>query len=388
MQSVNLKVSYRYFLLVMAVVAILVLGACGGDGSDDTGVVPEGGVVETPTAVTDMQTPEVEATTEGVTSSDTMTESTDVTTDTVVLTDTVDVITETTVTTDTNVMTDTTPMSDTGAMTETDMMTDTGTMTETGAVMPRRGFVDTTDAELVRASTLLDYSFENQDGNVSGDLENLLIDISSGDILFASIEYGGVLDIGDKDIVVPLNAFRWGPEGNLVLNFDEQTLQDFPDVGNDWPNLDDTTWSNAVNDFWMGQNINPGVDFPNITANNVMWASDIMNYPVMDMGEGAGSISDLIIDMTNARAKYALVGFPGAAGGGDPLLVPFSAFDVTNRGDQLALNSNIGVDAYPTMPRFQSSLYPTDGLIDPTFDDEVDTYWNDLGYPVEMHNGQ
>lgn len=378
MQSVKRKSSYRYFLLAIAAVAILVLGACGGD--DDTGSgVDDAGVVETPTTVTEIETPEAE---EDVTSSETVTESTDVMTDTVVVTDTVDVVTETTVTTETEVITNTTPA------TETDMMTDTGTMTDTGAVMPRRGFVDTTNAELVRASTLLDYNFENQDGNVSGDLENLLIDISTGDVLFASIEYGGVLDIGDKDIVVPLNAFRWGPDGNLILNFDEQTLQDFPDVGNDWPNLDDTTWGNAVNDFWMGQNVNPGIDFANISANNVMWASDIMNYPVMDMGEGAGSISDLIIDMTNARAKYALVGFSGAAGGGDPMLVPFSAFDVANRGSELTLNSNIGVDAYPTMPRFQSSLYPTDGLIDPTFDDDVDTYWNDMGYPVDMHNGQ
>ncbi len=381
MQSENRKVSYRYFLLAMAVAAILVLGACGG-GPDDTTTAPEGGVVETPTAVTELQAPEAEATAaEGVVSTDTMTESTDVTTDTVVITDTVDVITETTVTTDTTVMTDTMPMTDTGAVTET------GAMTGTGAAMPARGFVDTTDQELVRASTLVGYDFESSDGNQSGNLNDLLIDISNGDILFASIEYGGFLDIGDKNVVVPMNAFRWTPDNKLVINFDEQTLKDFPDLGDNWPNVDDSTWSTGVNDFWMNQNINPGVDFTKVSGNNVMWAKDIMGYPVMDMGEGAGTIDDLIIDLTNAQAKYALVGFPGAAGGGDPLLVPFSAFDVANRGDQLALNSNIGVDAFATMPRFQSSLYPSDGLIDPTFDDQVDTYWNDMGYPV-MHNGR
>ena len=53
---------------------------------------------------------------------------------------------------------------------------------DTGQTMEGVGVVGAGD-QYVRASTLLDYSFENVDGEVSGDIEDLLVDLRTGRIL-------------------------------------------------------------------------------------------------------------------------------------------------------------------------------------------------------------
>src|SRR5690606_34917620 len=131
------------------------------------------------------------------------------------------------------------------------------------------------------ASTLLDYNFENADGQVSGEIEDLIMDLDSGQVLFVPIEYGGVLEIGDTDIALPLSAFRIGEEGELVLNFDEQALQNFPDLGGDWPNLDDPAWDDEINAFWSEQSIETGVDVQE-AGTNIARVSELLGFQVAD----------------------------------------------------------------------------------------------------------
>src|SRR5690606_34032739 len=108
---------------------------------------------------------------------------------------------------------------------------------------------------------------------VSGELQDILIDLDTGRVLFVSVEYGGFLEIGDRDLVLPLSAFTIDEEGHLVLNFDEQTLQEFPDLGENWPDLTTAAWDDNVNDFWTGAGVTPWQGFESPSA-NVVWASD------------------------------------------------------------------------------------------------------------------
>jgi hypothetical protein len=402
--------------------AALILAACGGDsgGAEDAGdtggAAVEATVVTTETEIE--ETPEVDAeatevieTETGlITETEVLTETTVVTdvdvteviTETVVSTDTVEggqeseVITDTEVTTEAGEAeaTETPEVSDTEEMTGTEGMDDSETMTDTGAATDTaaagaatdqvmRGVTGGTD-EYVRASTLLDYDFDNMGGEVSGDLEDLLIDLSTGRVLFASIEYGGILDLGDKDIVVPLNAFAMGAEGELVLNIDEATLENYPDVGNDWPDLNDPAWDDDVATFWGDTGIDSGLDFQEAST-SVAWASDLIGHNVADLGAGAGSVLDILVNLSSAEAAYAIVDY-GEGLDTDPYIIPFAAFDVTAWQDGLAYNPDFTPDLLEGAPRFDQDTYPEGTAIDRDFGDQFESWWNDMGFSNDLNN--
>lgn len=237
----------------------------------------------------------------------------------------------------------------------------------------------------VYATTLLDYDFENADGQVSGEIEDIFLDMSSGRVLFVSIEYGGVLELGDKDIVMPLSAFKIGQEGELVLNFDEAALENYPDMGGDWPDLTAANWDDDVNAFWSGLGIASAPDYTEATT-NVVKASELIGYAVTDLGDGAGSVEDIIINLGTATATYALVNF-GAVGTNDNVYaVPFSAFNLAERGDVLTFNADITADTFANAPHFDRSVYVPGEPLNPTWHDEFDTFWGDLGFDVGNNN--
>ncbi|MEZ4733946.1 MAG: PRC-barrel domain-containing protein [Caldilineaceae bacterium] len=281
-------------------------------------------------------------------------------------------------------------------ITTDEAITDTDVVTTTGAVTQAPTTEEATDAAMANAPdalilgyAFLDQDFINADGEVSGEIEDLLIDLSNGRILFAAIEYGGFLDIGDREIVVPLNAFTWQPlEDDLVLNFDEQALQQFPDVGSDWPDFNDPAWDDEVSTFWRDVGVDPGFDFA-APATTAVWAEDMLGYSLVDLGVGVGTIQNMLIDLTNSRVKYLLVGFGTTAAEDAPFMIPLSAVDVTAidntvTGNEIAFDTNFTLEILQTAPRFDRILFDTVGEVDPVLDDAADQYWEEQGYAIGL----
>jgi sporulation protein YlmC with PRC-barrel domain len=369
------------FVLAMLLVGVLVLAACdtgAGTGAADT--EPDV-AAETPTSV-------AETPTSAVTDTETMTETEDMG--------------------DTGAMTETEDMGDTGAMTETDDMGDTGTMTDTETITDTETTTDTqgvgdTDSTasttasmddtmdmtgiggaedmLIRASTLDDYDFVNRDGGVSGTVEDFLVDVSTGNILLAFVEYGGMLELGDTNLVMPLSAFQLG-DGQLILNFDEQVLENYPDVGDDWPDVTNPLWDDDVSAFWRNIDLDPGFDFNEANPGNVMWLSEMTGYALADLGEGNGTIQDVLIDLGASRVKYVLFNF-GTAVDDDPYIIPYSALDVQNVGEnELMFNSTVDLAALQSAPRFDRNLYPDTEILPRDFAPEINDYWIERGFDV------
>lgn len=279
-------------------------------------------------------------------------------------------------------------ISPSATMTTTGNMTSTGSSVSSSSAMSDTGMLSGTmgvsgaEGMLIRASTLKNYKFVNQDGQVSGNIADYLVDVSTGNILFAFVEYGGLLDIGDKNLVMPLSAFRMG-DGQLILNFNEQELKNFPDVGDNWPDVSKPDWDSAVSDFWRNLNISPGVPFTATTGANVMWLKDMTGYSLSDLGSGAGTIQDTLIDLSRSRIKYILFDF-GTAKNQNPYIIPYSALDVQNIGNnQIAFNSHIDATTLQTAPRYDVNLYPNDQVLPESFSTEIDKYWADHGIPME-----
>ncbi len=411
------RMSKFSWIAVALVVAVFVIAACGSNNNtvDDSGAVVGTDATAAPavvepvaTATPDLTAGSVESGT--VTGTNTDTEST-IITETAVMTDvgsvaivtSTEVITEMQVITDTQVATDTNVMvegaipagaevvSDTGAMnetTDTAMTTTTGTTAATnmqaGSSAMQITGITGAEGALIRASTLLDYDFDNRDGNVSGNLKDLLVDVSNGQILFASIEYGGFLDIGDKEIVIPLSAFTLSADNRLVLNFDEQVLQDFPGLGDNWPNISDPTWDNQVNDFWRNNNFDTGYNFDATNSANVMWLSDMTGLSIADNGTGVSTIDDALVDMGASKIKYIVFSDGTGLGTNEAYVVPYSALDVQNASNgNLAFNNNVTPDMLSAAPRYNRTQYDNTDIMPQNFNTDMNTYWGDNGYATD-----
>ena len=273
----------------------------------------------------------------------------------------------------------------TGAAGAPSAMTDTTTMS--GAVgtttgMAGVGGIGNAQDIMMRASTLIDYDFQNIDGQVSGEIEDILMDVADGRILFVTLEYGGFLDIGDTELPVPLSAFTWGPSNELVLNFPEEELQNFPDLGTDWPDVNDPAWDDDANGFWRNIGIDPGYD-ATTASNSIVRASTIVGYSVGDVGYGPGTVRDLIIDLGQNRAKYVILSYGmGVTYDEELVAVPFSAFDASGFGNQLIFAGDLDPTVLDQAPRFDNTLYNDGAPLDATWDDNFDSYWADRGYTV------
>ncbi len=155
--------------------------------------------------------------------------------------------------TDTDVMTGTTGVdADLGA---TDEMTATETMTDTTSI--DTGAADTGVApvagQLLRADRFVGLNVMGADDTGLGEVSDLLVNLDSGQVVYAIVSYGGFLGIGANSVPVPWNALQVtaGDALGLRLNVDVATLDNAPqlDLGS-LPESISAGWDTEVRSYW------------------------------------------------------------------------------------------------------------------------------------------
>ncbi len=61
---------------------------------------------------------------------------------------------------------------------------------------------------LITGSSLEGYNFENPMGDTIGKVSDLILDSSTGGLIYIVIDYGGILDLGGRQLPMPLSAFE------------------------------------------------------------------------------------------------------------------------------------------------------------------------------------
>ncbi|HCO24856.1 MAG: hypothetical protein CME31_20450 [Gimesia sp.] len=59
-----------------------------------------------------------------------------------------------------------------------------------------------------RASKLIGMNIENPQGQSLGEINDLVINTSTGEVRYAAVTYGGFLGVGNKMFAVPFEAFN------------------------------------------------------------------------------------------------------------------------------------------------------------------------------------
>ena len=109
--------------------------------------------------------------------------------------------------------------------------------------------------EALPASKLVGHEVCNHAGDYLGEIEDLVIDMESGNVAYAVLSFGGssgVIGFRDKWIAVPLQLLKLKPgEGTIILNVNKDDLEDAPGFkkGN-WPNAITTEWVEEVHVYY------------------------------------------------------------------------------------------------------------------------------------------
>jgi len=270
--------------------------------------------------------------------------------------------------------------------TETAQSSEGQQLTKTAPVAVGTIFTGVTDAQgkSILASTLLDSKFLTSDGKVSGELEDLVVDVQSGQLLYLLLKYGGVLNAGETTVAVPLNALSLKQDGTFLLNIPPEHLQQFPKLEEDWPKAGSPNWDSDVRNFWDEEGFKVGFD-PSVSGSGVRRIASWTGAPLNDIGLGAGTEKDVIVALDQGRVPYVLVSFAdapdvnGTAGDNNWYAVPLTAFDPQN--PQLALRSDVNASTFEGAPRFNRDSLGENPFLPANYDKDWQVFWKKLTTP-------
>lgn len=353
--------------------------------TQETGVITDVQVVENIDVITETELVTETIVTEVITQSEVLTESAVIVEEGAEVDEVAEVTVTPTPERETIVVTDTEIVTDTVVVPEDEVDPSDVTPTpapEQQAQIQALVVVGVTDAPdtFVRASTLTDYDFESINGEDIGDIEDMLIDLNDGAILFLAVEYGGFLDLGDRDIYLPLSAFTIGQDGGLYLAMAEEELEAYPEVSDDFPNFEDADWGAQLDEYWAGVGVEAPVSAERASGNTA-WASNLIGFPLLGWGDVQASVMDLLINLQSGKAEYALVA--GDTLGTDvdgPYIVPIQALTVDRAGEQITFEGEVDDNVLTEAPRLSAETFPEGEVIGGDFDEEINNTWRDLGF--------
>lgn len=140
-----------------------------------------------------------------------------------------------------------------------------------------------------KASKLLGMQVENRQADKLGDVNNLLINLSSGRVVAVVIASGGFLGISDELSAVPATALRFSQDrDSLQLDATKEALASAPHFkSSEWPDFDQPTYAAQLsNSFASESYARPAApEEPDNTARNVRDRDDKSLTP-LDQGNG------------------------------------------------------------------------------------------------------
>jgi sporulation protein YlmC with PRC-barrel domain len=235
-----------------------------------------------------------------------------------------------------------------------------------------------------RASELIGKEVKNPQGEELGEIEDLVVHMTTGDVRYAILSFGGFLGVGEDLYAIPVKTLKAGANrDHLVLDMDKARIQQqksFP--WDKWPALKDKHFWGEVDRLSGLPAVQPA------EAYYAYRASDLIGKDVVTVkGEDAGEIEDLVIDVNQQRVHYAVLEVdPGLFASEKLYSMPLHAFmfrrDKDDRSDLKTdkLVVNMGKSEIAKLRGFDRNRWPD--LNDPTYLVDIDRYFISVFPPV------
>lgn len=105
---------------------------------------------------------------------------------------------------------------------------------------------------IMGAGTLIGDDVYNQKGEDVGNIKEIMLDMSNGNVCYAVLSFGGILGVGEKLFAIPWKALKLDTENKrFVLNIDKDRLKNAPGFDkNHWPDMADKSWENEIHSYY------------------------------------------------------------------------------------------------------------------------------------------
>ena len=113
------------------------------------------------------------------------------------------------------------------------------------------GELANTPVERLTAASIIGDTVENIDGEKLGSIDNLMVNIKTGTVEYAVLEFGAFLGIGGKLFAIPFTELKLDPEKKVfLLDRDRDFLENLPGFDKShWPDTNDHYYDD-VNMYW------------------------------------------------------------------------------------------------------------------------------------------
>jgi len=234
-----------------------------------------------------------------------------------------------------------------------------------------------------RANKIIGKAVYTSDNQKAGKVENLVVDLESGRLLYAVVGTG-VLGVGGHDYAVAPGVFSEGTGDNLRLSVDKAKLTSAPEFSSnvDKPEqLGQTDFINHVYQhfgqtaWWQG---GATATADSAAFHNVHKAKDIIGMKVKSVSnEDLGKVDNLIVNLPTARVAYAILNPDSSLNlGNNFYALPPNA--LTWNSEQKTLVSDLNRDKLTGAPHFTKDQW--DMLSDPAFGSKIYQYYGKQAY--------
>ena len=105
---------------------------------------------------------------------------------------------------------------------------------------------------VLSTSTLSDTDVVNRAGENLGEIEDFMIDLDSGEIIYAVLSFGGFLGMGEKLFAVPFKSLTVDTENEVFrLDVSKEQLENAPGFDkHDWPSHPDYSFIDQVYTYY------------------------------------------------------------------------------------------------------------------------------------------
>jgi sporulation protein YlmC with PRC-barrel domain len=236
--------------------------------------------------------------------------------------------------------------------------------------------------QVERWSKLKGREIIGSDNQKLGKLEDTVVDLQSGHILYAIVGSGGVRGAGEKKFAIAPGAFTDISGNNVHFNGDKAKLNAAPAFTKEMENTNElgkTSFVNQVHQYfgqsawWQGANSASAGEFQNVHK-----TSDLLNENVKNVNdEDMGKVDNMMLNLPAGRVAFVVLSpASNLALGNNLYALPPNAFSLNKDGK--SLTSNISKDKLAGAPHFDKNNWTQ--ASDPTWAAQVYQYYGKEAY--------
>ena len=113
---------------------------------------------------------------------------------------------------------------------------------------------------LLGVDTLIGNKVVNKANEELGEINDIMLYVQTGQIVYAILSNGGFLGVGNKLLAIPWHALMWDKLNNVfVLNVAKERIEQAPGFDKlNWPDMADASWQEKVEMYFdMGDEGRP-----------------------------------------------------------------------------------------------------------------------------------